>query len=335
MHFPSRFHAVRLTVFALAAATGLSASAASYTLVDLGPSRLPVAVNDHGEVAASRQTPTFSYPVLWRDGRWHRLQKAPSHSAALNDHGDVAGDNGAHPMLWASGRKPRQLALTPDAIFGLARGINDAQTVVGMMETNDGSIHCFQWTRPQGAIDLGFMGDGNYCQAYGVNGAGQVTGEVSPTAERAAHAFVFDRGVFHDLGILANGSTSRGMAINGHGEVAGIASVPPLDDLHFHAVKWRADGRLVDLDPDGKYTSSCATGIADDGEVVGWVQLDEAGHEAAVRFDGQHAVRLETEVRNGAGWTLQEADAVNGHGEIVGVGKAPDGREHAFLLRPE
>ena len=91
----------------------------------------------------------------------------------------------------------------------------------------------------------------------------------------------------------------------------------------------------MDLDPHAMFASSIATGINDAGDVVGTVTLEAAGgRQKAVRFDGQRAVQLESEVRNLGSWTLDQAAGVNRQGEIVGVGTAPDGRQHGFLLRP-
>jgi probable HAF family extracellular repeat protein len=309
-----------------------AASAASYTLVDLGP-RFPVAINDHESIAATRR----DRAILFSQGQWHRLSDRQSFANAINSHDDVAGDTGATPMLWRHGKPEKPLPLPGGSTFGLGVGINDALTVVGMFEANDATIHCFQWQPHQGSTDLGFMADGDFCQPFGVNDAGQVTGEATLTvdAERTPHAFLYDQGVFHDLGILPQGDRSQGVAINNHGDVAGRASVPPFDDMHHHAAKWPAGGQIVDLDPQGDYLSSIATAINDDGEVVGTVTLDAALHQKAVRFDGRHAVLLETEVRHLGGWALEQAAGVNAQGEIVGVGRAPDGHAHGFLLRPE
>lgn len=180
------------------------------------------------------------------------------------------------------------------------------------------------------------MAAGSYCEATDVNDAGQVTGRASihPDPDRLPHAFVHD-GTFRDLGILPDGATSEGLAINDHGDVAGRASVPPNGSQHFHATFWPAGGQIMDLDPHGKYVSSIATAVNNHGQVVGTVTLDAHGHMRAVRFDGQRAIRLETEVRNLQGWTLEQSFGVNDHGEIVGRGEAPDGSVHGFLLRPE
>jgi probable HAF family extracellular repeat protein len=333
MRTPLPFHLGRLAAALLATSlTSLSAGAADYALVDLGILKIPSAINGHDDLAANGR----HGPLAWRDGHWHRLLDFRASARSINEHGDVVGDNGAHPMLWRQGREGMQLPLPGDAAFGLGVGINDARTVVGGFEGDDETLRCFEWTPKGGPIDLGFMAEGHYCEAADVNNAGQVTGAASvhPDPDRLTHAFVYD-GTFHDLGVLPVGDQSQGIAINDHGDVAGFATVPPLDGLHFHAAKWPAGGGIVDLDPQGLFVDSIAMGINGAGEVVGTVTIDAKGHQEAVRFDGQRAVRLEGEVRHLGGWKLEQANGVNDLGEIVGAGRAPDGRLHGFLLRPE
>jgi probable HAF family extracellular repeat protein len=326
-------HAVRLAAALLVtSAASLSADAATYTLVDLGIHKIPSAVNDRDDVAANGR----HGPLVRRDGHWHLLMEFRGTARAINAHGDVAGDNNALPMLWQEGQEGLQLPLPGDASFGLGVGINDARAVVGGFEGADETLRCFEWTPKGGPIDVGFMAEGHFCSASDVNNAGQITGAaaIHPDPDRLTHAYVHD-GAFHDLGILPDGDQSQGIAINDHGEVAGMATVPPLDGMHFHAVKWLAGGGIVDLDPHGRFVDSVATGINGAGEVIGTVTIDAKGHQKAARFDGQRAVLLEGEVRNLDGWTLEQATGVNDHGEIVGEGRAPDGHPHGFLLRPE
>jgi probable HAF family extracellular repeat protein len=333
MRHPSPFPAGRLAAALLATSlTTLPAAAARFTLVDLGQFKLPSAVDDHEDVAANGRHGA----LVRRDGHWHFLIDFRGSARSINAHGDVVGDNGAHPMLWQAGQDGLQLPLPGDASFGRGAGINDARAVVGGYEGSDETLRCFEWTPEGGPVDLGFMADGHFCAANDVNDAGQVTGGASlhPDPDRLMHAYVYD-GTFHDLGILPDGDQSQGLAINERGDVAGEASVPPLDGLHFHAAKWPAGGGIVDLDPQGTYVSSIATAIDAAGDVVGTVTLDATGRTRAVRFEGRRAVLLEGEVRHLGGWTLEQATGMNDHGEIVGVGRAPDGRTHGFLLRPE
>ena len=264
MRYPLPLHAGRLAAALLAMSmTSLSAGAAGYTLVDLGILRIPAAINGHDDVAANGR----HGPLVRREGHWHLLMDFRGSARAINEHGDVVGDNGAHPMLWQEGQEGMRLPLPGDAAFGLGVGINDARTVVGGFEGDDETLRCFEWTPKGGSIDLGFMAAGHFCSASDVNDARQITGAaaIRPDPDRLTHAFVYD-GAFHDLGILPDGDQSQGIAINDHGDVAGIASVPPLDGLHFHAVKWPAGGGIVDLDPQGRFVDSIAMSINGAGE---------------------------------------------------------------------
>jgi probable HAF family extracellular repeat protein len=331
MRFSSFF---RLVSAGLIIGACLSAGAASYTLVDLGPHKYPSAINDRSEVAA---TASDDRALRWRNGHWRPLYDRLSRASAINRQGDVVGDIGANPMLWYHGRPGQMLPLPGGSHFGLGYGINNSRSVVGLFEANDGTIHCFQWTKQGGSVDLGFMAGGDFCQPFGINNAGQITGEASITiggAERLPHAFIYSGGAFQDLGILRGGDRSQGLSINRFGDVAGRASVPPLDGMHFHATAW-IDGRIVDLDPHGKYVDSVATGINTGGELVGTVRLD-SGEQRAVRFlyRAPHGVLLQNEVLNLDGWKLEQAEGINEMGDIVGVGTAPDGLPHGFLLRP-
>jgi len=133
MHTPPSFRGVRLAATLLAAGfTTLGVHAADYKLVDLGVFKLPAAIDDRTDVAVN----TPRGPRLIRNGRWHRLAFSGM-ARAINEHGDIAGDNGALPMLWPRGEEGRQLSLPDGAIFGRAFGVNDARTVVGLFEISD------------------------------------------------------------------------------------------------------------------------------------------------------------------------------------------------------
>jgi probable HAF family extracellular repeat protein len=312
-----------------AGATG-AAQANRYTLVDLGPGKYPSQINDRDEIAGSGRT---DHALVWRAGSWHKLERQISHANAINGAGDVAGDNGGAPVLWQRHEQERTLPLPGDSNFGLAFGINEARAVVGLFfDSGDSTIRCFEWVEGQGSVDLGFMGQGDHCEASAVNRHGQVTGEASTTPLGPNHAFRYQGGTFVDLGTLPQGNASQGLAINGRGDVAGRAAVPPLDDMHFHAAVWRGD-RLVDLDPDSTINQSVATGINDAGDIVGTVTIDEQFTQRAVRFTRGGIVELDGEVDNLGQWHVIQAQGVNLQGDIVGVGLGPNGHPHGVLLR--
>lgn len=331
MHYST---VLRMASCLLATCAVLPASAAEYTLLDLGPHRFPSAVGDGGEVAATSRDDRAQ---RWHKGQWTQLYDRLSRASAINRQGDVAGDIGANPMLWPRGKKGRMLPLPGGSHFGLGTGINDWRAVVGLFEADDASIRCFLWTKQTGSMDLGFMAAGDYCQPFGINNAGVITGEATATptdgGERLPHAFRYFGGAFEDLGILPGGDRSQGISINHDGVVAGRASVPPLDGTHFHATAW-VNGQIMDLDPASRFADSVATGINSLQDVVGTVTL-ASGKQRAAHFilRTQHIVLLQNEVLNLDGWTLEQAAGINEVGEIVGVGTAPDGRAHGYLLR--
>jgi probable HAF family extracellular repeat protein len=339
MRFFSPLHTGRLTAVLLAATlASLSANAASYVLTDLGRFRIPVAIDGRGDIVVQGKR----LRVLARhDGHWHLVAQGTAlrgfRAFGMNGRADITGDDGTLPMLWRAGKDGMALPLPPNAFSATGTGIDDARTVVGTFAGMDGTLRCFQWTAEGGSIDLGFMGTGNSCGASAVNNAGQITGGASASVEHEdpPHAFVYEQGVFRDLGLLPGGTISLGSAINDRGDVVGMATLPPFDEI-IHAVVWPAGGDIVDLDPQGLFAESIASSINDSGEVVGTVTLQGVGgRQKGVRFDGRHAVQLESEVLNLGAWTLEQAVSVNKRGEIVGAGTAPDGEQHGFLLEPQ
>jgi len=324
---------LRLCVLPLAAGLMFTAGAAHanrYALIDLGPAKYPSQINERGEIAGSGRN---DHALLWRDGRWRKLAVAISHAEAINAGGDVAGDDGDHPVLWQRHEQARTLPLPRDAFFGLGFGINDARAVVGVFYDGH-NIGCFRWSDDAGSIDLGFMADGDYCEATAINRHGQITGESSTTPGGPTHAFRFQDGQFEDLGTLPQGDASEGLAINRHGDVVGLATVPPLDGMHRHATAWRG-GRIVDLDPDSRIDQSFATGINDRGDIVGTITIDDAFTQRGVRFTESGVVTLDDEVRNLGHWHVIQAQGVNPSGDIVGVVLGPNGHAHGALLRLE
>ncbi len=82
--------------------------------------------------------------------------------------------------------------------------------------------------------------------------------------------------------------------------------------------------------------------LNDAGQVVGqanppsysWLLPEGTLPFAFVWQDGS-TYKLYNQLQNRAGWlSLDDASAINKHGEIVGTGKAVDGTVHGFLLRP-
>jgi hypothetical protein len=92
--------------------------------------------------------------------------------------------------------------------------------------------------------------------------------------------------------------------------------------------------------------NATATGVNDADMVVGYGSYDVGldGSEPASVLDttvpfvwsvATGLIDLNTLVDPGSGWQLRIATGIDQDGEIVGIGVAPDGAYHGFMLVPE
>lgn len=159
---------------------------------------------------------------------------------------------------------------------------------------------------------LGTLSGGSNSRAYGINGAGQVTGEAD-TSGGFNRAFYW-AGPGHplaDVGTLPGGSASQGRAINASGQVAGQSRVRVGQATFTHAFRTGPGGTgpedLGVLDPGRQF--SVANAIADDGRVAG-TSVNAAGLSRAVLW--------------GSGGQITDLGALyeQGHSEGFGINAA-------------
>jgi probable HAF family extracellular repeat protein len=207
-----------------------------------------------------------------------------------------------------------------------ARGINNADKVVGGSSTSDESGHAFLYS---GGVmrDLGTLG-GSQSRAIGINDADKVVGS-SDTSDAAVHAFLYSGGVMRDLGTLG-GSRSAANGINNTDKVVGFSLMS--DDAAGHAFLY-SGGVMRDLGTLGGSDSN-AFDISDADKVVGISSTSDAFTYHAFLYSDGVMRDLNSLIPANSGWTLTSAEAINGNGNIVGYGYNPDGLQHAFLLRP-
>jgi probable HAF family extracellular repeat protein len=120
-------------------------------------------------------------------------------------------------------------------------------------------------------------------------------------------------------------------AINNCGQIVGWAGA---DSDHGHASLW-SNGTMTDLGTlAAPYNDhSCATGINASGQIVGSSYFAENNTAHAFLYSNGTMTDLNTLIDPSSGWTLEEANAINDSGWIVGTGTI-SGQQYAFLLTP-
>jgi probable HAF family extracellular repeat protein len=267
-------------------------------------------------------------------------------SANISDAGQVAGTYGvpgpgtrAYYYADSVGRAQDLPGLGSN--FGSANGANGNGAVAGQSEAPDGVSVAVRYDPGVGAQDLNghephssppspFMQT-----AYGINNAGQATGEMSNQ-----HAFRYTNGSVEDLGLLAGFPYySVGYAINNHGVVAGIAAAnASVADAFIY------DNGMVDLGAlttnnnnfSFTYVFNTAYAINDSGVVVGdsisgFSQPEPFIYDPQVGGTLKDLNDLIDPVQH---WHLQTARGINNAGQITGWGVNPFNALHAYRLDP-
>jgi probable HAF family extracellular repeat protein len=141
------------------------------------------------------------------------------------------------------------------------------------------------------------------------------------------------------------GNNSYATGINNRGQAVGWAEntvhdptcVAPRQVLQFRAVIWPKHGGIEELSPFAGDTTSAATAINDEGQVVG---ISGICDRAVGRFSAAHAVLWHdgtvTDIGNFGGIAWNTPAAINHKGQIVGFSDFPGdssgaGNFHAFL----
>lgn len=300
------------------------------------------------------------------------LGGSASAANAINDAGQIAGDSfvvnndAIHGFLYSGGSMQDLDTLSGDSH---AFGINSLGQAVGYSTTSTGNDHAVLYNG--GVQDLGTLG-GPASHAYGINTIGTIVGDAD-LASGSTHAFVRTaaNGTLTDIGTLG-GDFSSASAINELGHVVGLAYVNSTDDHAFiwtatggmkdlgilpsttdseaYAVNLKdqvvgtsenvgspahgflySNGVMQDVGTLGGDTAPA--GINDLGQVVGASYLADGVTQDAFLYDSNGIHDLNKLIDATSGWQLQNANAINNEGDIVGAGFI-NGDQHAFLLVP-
>ena len=339
---------------------------AKYTLTDVGAADSGnVALNEHGQIVGTDNRRAF----LWAGGKRTDLgtlkpEDDGGDTTALpygiNSRGTIVGSSGTFEPVFMSGLElARGFIIQNNApmrqwtnrrISFMPQAINDAGEIAGM-----------DWLRGFVYIGGRFMDlktlstrpGGNRSTAQGISQSGLVVGwsTINSSAHDPEtgsqlgllplHAFLWQHapgkgrrnaGRMRDLGTLPGCVDSYGYSVNRRGEVVGSATH---GESRFEGVAledsaaaflWRG-GKMTALAKLSGRKNCEAFWINDSSTIVG-----SCASRAVIWRLGKIA-DLNTYLPPASGWTLEEAQAINNKGQIVGSGKL-NGQEHMFLLTP-
>ncbi|TDD69842.1 hypothetical protein E1262_11240 [Jiangella aurantiaca] len=230
----------------------------------------------------------------------------------------------------------------PDS-SAVANAINERGDVAGVSTASDGRATAVIWPRGAAPRALGWLDDlpGTSSRAWDIDTTGAAVGSMSVADgddHFHPHAVAWDRsGVPTDLGVLEDHGSSTAYAVargtGRHPLIVGAASL----DGGTRAVVFGSSGPTA-LPTPGEFRHARANDVARQDWVVGHAaQLEGAPTfgGAAVLWVSGVAYRLEELTRDlPPGWSLQNAEAIDDQGRIVGYGTVR-GEVRGFILTPD
>jgi probable HAF family extracellular repeat protein len=298
--------------------------------------------NERGDiVGALNDENVNAQPVLWpRDGAPVRIGVDRGAPAAVNERGDVVGDNwlfsdgvvrtladpsqqmrsvdindrrqvtgtidldasgSARMFVWQDGRFTTFAA--PDGMYGNPRAINNRGEVLGYLTDASWSVrYGFVWRAGRMTI-LRPLG-GTVLEARAINDRGQVVGYTTVPGSDVLHAFLWQDGRMRDLMAGRPAETGQAWDVNNAGQVAG--------NIGSRAVLWQG-GQTVELAVPGLSTN--ARDINERGDVTGWSISGQPAQSHVFRWRDGRALLSE-------GYSTEmvvEVAGIDSHGRVAGV----------------
>ncbi len=224
-----------------------------------------------------------------------------------------------------------------------AYGVNDSGIAcgtggIGIDPTSKGYTYSISTSTLTNIAPVNDSNPTNY--AYKINNNGWVAGW-GTTTSRIFDMEAYNGSTWSDLGTLA-GKTSTARGIDSNGDVIGESpnasnKRQPVYVPYTGGGNW---GTMVNLftagsNSSGTLTAGSTAGINDMGQIVGYEYVSQVPTNSTAYLYGTAAasgIPLSNLVANLGGWTLQEATAIDNHGDIVGLGTDSTGATKAFLL---
>ncbi|MCA1618171.1 MAG: DUF4214 domain-containing protein [Acidobacteria bacterium] len=334
-----------------------AAQAVTYTVTDLGTlggaQSTALGLDECGKVVGE-SNPTGStsfHPYFWNGATMTDLGTFGGQSgsaSAVNVAGRVAGSaqtatSEQRPFIWTLATGTKADLGTPGT-GAAAYDINESNQIVGQWETSPLQDRAFVWTQATG-MQIVTAPWGTPIAAYAINNAGHIIG-TAQTSGGASHAFLSSGGVVTDLGTLG-GTNSFAYDLNEPDNndvvvVVGHANIPSNNASRpFHAFRWTSTGGIQDLGTFGG-TRSIAYGVNASGHIVGYAEVTAGVNRAFLwTDDNANGAHDAGEMKNlntlapTAGWTFEEARAINDRGQIVATAVNGSGQRRAFLLTPD
>jgi probable HAF family extracellular repeat protein len=323
-------------------------SAATYNVIDLGTlggtSSQALGINNAGQIVGYAITSSNQqHAAYWANSSSPAIDLGTlggtfGEAIAINPSGEMIGDattsGDAHddPAVWTNSSSGAINLGGLGGTNGGAQGINTSGQIVGYAYTTNNLQHAAFWNNRSGpAIDLGTLG-GSSSVAFGINVSGQIVGDANTTSNNS-HAAYWPNSSSEpvDLGTLG-GTLSDAYAVNNLGQIVGDAYTA--GDAAYHATLWtNSSSGLIDLGTLGGAYGQ-ALGINAASQIVGTASTSNGTFHAAFWTVGTNsALDLNSLIPMNSGWVLQQANAINDSGEIVGFGTI-GGQTHAFALVP-
>ncbi len=336
-----------IIAFLLCAVTAFAwGSDIQYTITDLGtlggPTSEADAISQSGIIAGGAEVPERGdHPFIYqgsgpmRDiGLLDPVEGAVGHATSVNSAGQVVGQSDSplpgsngHAFFYSGSGSLIDLG-TLGGAASIANGINDKSQIVGGAETASGAWDGALWTvsgTTVTTVDLGQFAAG------AINNLGQIAGVCQQTGHGGVYSI--SSGSITDIGTLG-GALCQPTAISDSGYVVGFAETPTSGYAFLYSLH---TGVLTNLgNPASMAWGSVATGVNDQGQVVGGYNLDASGAQSVpfIYTQAGGMQNLNNLIDPSSGWTIYDAAGINDAGEIVGSGVNPQGRLDACLLTP-
>jgi probable HAF family extracellular repeat protein len=259
-----------------------------------------------------------------------------SFATGINDHGHAVGYSGVdftsiHSAMWVNGAIIDLGDLPGGQTRSYAQAVNNNGQVAGWSNASTGD-RGYLWEN--GVLtDLGDLAGGSdQSRAFDINSSGQVVG--FGTGGSGRRAVLWENGTINDLGVLQE-SDNQSFAY-GINDLGGVVGQSGDSSSAREAFIWE-DGVMKGLGQISNGSLSLAYDINNLGQVVGIGVSPEAATQngqTAFLWDEVNGTRdLNDLIDESANeWVIIHANAINDSGQIIGWGRNPDGKMHAFIM---